>query len=68
MALPAVKTFKERAGGEVHWICGRTVAPLLRRFPFIDQLIEVNEGALVNPSWTTRLGEMARVWRTLAGR
>ena len=68
MALPAVKAFKERAGGEVHWICGRTVAPLLRRFPFIDQLIEVNEGALVNPSWTTRLGEMARVWRTLAGR
>jgi heptosyltransferase-2 len=66
--LPAVKVFKERAGGEVHWICGRAVVPLLRRFPFIDHLIEVNDRALLSPSPLARLGEVVRVWGMLAGR
>ena len=68
MALPAVKLFKERTGGEIHWMCGRTVAPLLRQFPFIDQLVEVNDGALLSGSWLASLVEIARVWTKVAGR
>ena len=68
MALPAVKLFKERTGGEIHWMCGRTVAALLREFPFIDQLVEVNDGALLSGSLLASLVEIARVWRKLAGR
>ena len=68
MALPAVKVFKERAGGEVHWMCGRAVVPLLRQFPFIDHLIEVNDKALLGPSPLAGLGETVRVWRMPAGR
>ncbi|MGB7591418.1 MAG: glycosyltransferase family 9 protein [Terriglobia bacterium] len=67
MALPAVKVLKERTGGEVHWMCGRAVVPLLRQFPFIDHLIEVNDRALLSPSPLARLGEIVRVWRMLAG-
>ena len=68
MALPAVKLLKERTGGEIHWMCGRTVVPLLRRFPFVDQLVEVNDSALLGPSHLARLGEIVRVWTILAGR
>lgn len=68
MALPAVKLFKERTGGEIHWMCGRTVVPLLRQFPFIDQLVEVNDRALLGPSPLARVGEVVRVWTVLAGR
>jgi len=68
MALPAVKLFKERTGGEIHWMCGQTVAPLLRQFPFIDQLVEVNDAALLSGSRLESLGEIARVWAKLAGR
>jgi heptosyltransferase-2 len=65
IALPAVKLFKERTGGEVHWMCGRAVVPLLRQFPFIDQLIEVNDRALLGPSLVARVGELVRAWRML---
>jgi heptosyltransferase-2 len=68
MALPAVKLFKERTGGEIHWMCGRTVVPLLRRFPFIDRLVEVNDRALLGPSPLASAGEIVRVWTMLAGR
>lgn len=68
MALPAVKVFKERAGGSVHWMCGRAVAPLLRQFSFIDQLIEADEGALLGHSLVARLREILRLWRVVAGR
>jgi len=68
MALPAVKLFKERMGGEIHWMCGRTVAPLLRQFSFIDQLIEVDDGALLSGPWLASLAEIARVWTKVAGR
>lgn len=68
MALPAVKLFKERRGGEIHWMCGQTVAPLLRQFPFIDQLVEVDDRALLSSSRLASLREIARVWTKLAGR
>lgn len=68
MALPAVKLFKERTGAEIHWMCGRTVAPLLRQFPFIDRLVEVNEKALLGRSPLASVGEIIRVWTKLAGR
>ena len=67
MALPAVGVFRERTGGEIHWMCGRTVVPLLRQFPFVDRLIEVNDQALFGPSQVAGLSEMLRVWRILAG-
>jgi heptosyltransferase-2 len=68
MALPAVKLFKERTDGEIHWMCGSTVVPLLRRFPFIDRLVEVNDRALLGPSPLASLGEIVRVWTMVAGR
>ncbi len=67
MTLPAVSVFKEKRGGEIHWMCGRSVAPLLREFPFIDRLIEVDDKALLSKSRLRSLGEIARVWKTLAG-
>ncbi len=68
MALPAVKLFKERFGGEVHWVCGRVVGPLLREFRFIDRIVEVDDRALLGTSHFARVGELLRVWRLLAGR
>jgi heptosyltransferase-2 len=68
MAIPGVKLLKERTGGEVHWMCGTAPAPLLRQFPFIDQVIEVADRAVLSSSWIASLREMARVWRILAGR
>jgi heptosyltransferase-2 len=67
MTLSAVRLFKEKRGGEIHWMCGRSVAPLLRQFPFIDRLIEVDEKALLSKSPLASLGEIARVWKALAG-
>ena len=67
MTLPAVNLFKEKRGGEIHWMCGRSVAPLLRQFPFIDRLIEVDDKALLSKSRLRSLREIARVWKTLAG-
>ena len=67
MTLPAVNLFKEKRGGEIHWMCGRTVAPLLRQFPFIDRLIEVDDKALLGRSRLASLREIARIWKLLAG-
>jgi heptosyltransferase-2 len=68
MALPAVKLFKERTGGEIHWMCGKTVAPLLQQFPFIDKLVEVDDRALLGPSRLASLREIARVWTKMGAR
>jgi heptosyltransferase-2 len=67
MTLPAVNLFKEKRGGEIHWMCGRSVAPLLRQFPFIDRLIEVDDKALLSKSRLASLREIARAWKALAG-
>lgn len=68
MTLPAVKLFKEKRGGEIHWMCGKSVAPLLRQFPFIDQLLEVDDKVLLSGSRLAVLREVARVWKKLVGR
>jgi len=68
MALPAVKLFQEKVGGDVHWLCGRAIGPLLRTVPFISQIIEVDDKALLGPSRLASFTELVRVWRLLAGR
>ena len=66
-ALPAVILFIEGTGGGIHWLCGRTVVPLLRRFPFVDRLDKVNDRALLGPSPLACVGEIVRVRTVLAG-
>jgi heptosyltransferase-2 len=67
MTLAAVNSFKEKRGGEIHWMCGKSVAPLLRQFPFIDRLVEVDDKALLGKSRLASIREIARVWKKLAG-
>lgn len=67
MALPAVKHFKASVGGEIHWMCGRAAAPLVRLFPFVDRVIEVDDRSLFASSILGRTRELIRIWRLTAG-
>jgi len=68
MTIPAVERLKRERGGEIWWICGSISAPILRRFPFIDRVIEVNERKLLTGNPIERLSQLLGVWRALAGR
>ncbi len=67
MALPAVKHFKEKAGGEIHWMCGAAVAPLIELFPFVDRVFVVNDQVLLGGSSLRRTQEIIRAWKLLPG-
>lgn len=67
MTIPAVERLKKDRGGEIWWICGEMVAPILARYNFIDKIIPVNEKKLFRGTLWTRLSELFRIWGLIAG-
>lgn len=66
MALPMV-TAAKALSEDVHitWVCGRTVAPLLRRVPAINRLIVVDEQSLFRGGKTAKVAAVFAAWRQL---
>ena len=52
----------------VTWLCGRRVADLVRLFPSVDEVLTVDEAALLTGSPARRAGALWAGWRALLGR
>ena len=66
MAIPAADALRQK-GYAIDWVCGRTVEPLLRCYPWIRP-VAVDEPALLQGSLASRINALLPLWRTLAGR
>ena len=66
MAIPAAHALHEQ-GYTVDWVCGETVAPILRLYSWIH-VLPINEGKLLRQGKIAALSTIAGVWRQLAGR
>jgi heptosyltransferase-2 len=64
MTLPAAYRLHEE-GWEVHWICGKVVAPLLDCYPWVRRIV-VDEKAIMVGAPLRRMSAIARLWRKLA--
>ena len=64
MAIPAVHELYRR-GMSIDWICGPTVASLLRCYSWIN-VVEAEEHSLVHGPPIQRMTAIARVWSYLA--
>lgn len=66
MALPMLKQIKRKhPESHITWLCGKSVADLLRQFKEIDELLVIDEVQLVSGSLLQRLTEMAGIWKKL---
>ncbi len=63
--LPAVFKLHE-SGSEIHWLCGKTVAPLLSCYSWIRPIV-VDDALLLGGSRMSAIGEMMRTWVKLIG-
>lgn len=61
--LPAIKT--DNPDNEITWVCGKTVAPLLKLFSDIDRLLVVDDQALLSGSPVAQLLQIAKAWKQL---
>ncbi|MEO7028262.1 MAG: glycosyltransferase family 9 protein [Acidobacteriaceae bacterium] len=66
MAVPAAHAM-HRAGYEIDWICGQTVALVLRLYPWIDVHV-VDDRALLRGGPVERARETLRLWRIVCKR
>ena len=55
-------------GSEVSWVCGKSVAPLVREFEGVTELIEIDDEALLKGGLFARLRVMLGLWMELLGR
>ena len=60
MLLPAAHALHLQ-GFRVEWICGATIAPLLRLYPWIE-LIVVDESTFLRGSMRARIGALLQLW------
>jgi heptosyltransferase-2 len=68
MALPMVSALREvDPASRISWLCGREVAPLLRAIEGIDQLIEVDEAAILTGTRVGKARAVREAWQRLAG-
>lgn len=58
----------EHPDAHVTWMCGSRVSALVRLLPGVDEIIEVDEHALLRGNAFARAAAMGRAWRQLAGR
>jgi heptosyltransferase-2 len=69
MTLPAVDAARKLAPHvRVTWICGSLVEPLLDHLGVADELIVVDERALLAGRVPRRVGEVMKIWRRMSGR
>lgn len=68
MTSALVRAIRQRdAGAHITWVCGRRVADLVRLFE-VDDVVELDERALLRGGPLRRSLALAGVWRRLAGR
>ena len=66
MAIPMIDAIrKQDAASHITWICGRSVVPLLQKFP-INHLIVVDERKLLSGSKVEKIKEVLSVWKEIA--
>lgn len=69
MCLPLVAHIrKKHPGARITWLCGSQVAPMLRQFPDIDEVLEVDEKSLMTGSPFARISTILSVWKKLGFR
>jgi heptosyltransferase-2 len=56
------------ADAHVTWLCGRGAATLVRLFDGVDEVLEVDEAALLRGNTAARVRALSGVWRMLARR
>jgi heptosyltransferase II len=66
MAIPAVHALHQQ-GFDIHWVCGRTVQPLLERYSWIN-LIPVDDKAILLGKLFNRVRSIAALWNRVAVR
>ncbi len=66
MALPMIKALKERNPEiNITWLCGKTVAPLLKKIGGIDEVIFINATALLTGNIFRRFQMLFNIWLKL---
>ena len=65
-AVEAARTLDPQA--RVTWLCGQLVRPLLEHVGTVDEIVAVDERALLTGGARARTREIGRAWRALAGR
>ncbi len=68
MCLAALRALRRSPGCKITWITGRKAAPLLELSAMVDEIITVDEDALLGRNRTRAAREVFSVWRRLAGR
>ena len=69
MASTMINAIRSRdAGAHITWLCGRGVAPLVRLFDGVDEVVVVDEVALLRSSAAARLRALLVLWGRLASR
>ena len=69
MALPMVTALRARdAGVRIAWLAGATAAPLLRSVDGIDEVLVVDDAAILAGTRTSRMQAVLAAWRLLSGR
>jgi len=66
MAIPAAYALHQD-GYDIEWLCGETVAPILRLYPWIH-VLTTDERPLLQGSTAQRMRALVHVWRMLRGR
>lgn len=66
MALPMVTAIRQRdADARITWMVGRTAAPLLRAVKGIDEIVVVDDRAVLTGTRAEKMRAVLAAWRTL---
>ena len=69
MALAAVEAARSlEPDTRVTWLCGELVRPLLEQVGTVDEIVSLDDRALLKGTARERTREIGRAWRSLAGR
>jgi heptosyltransferase-2 len=69
MALPMVTALRQRApGARVAWLAGATVAPLLQAVEGVDEVLVVDDNAILSGTRARKMQAVLGAWRLLSGR
>jgi heptosyltransferase II len=69
MALAAVEAARSlERDTRVTWLCGELVRPLLEQVGTVDEIVAVDDRALLKGTARERTREIGKAWRALAGR
>lgn len=69
MALPMIKALRtQHPDTKITWLCGRTVAPMLRKIGELDEIIEVDASRLLAGNLLTKIKSLIGVWLKLFGK